>query len=214
VDVGERYARVPAQPIAATLVVAPQTLITQWQGELRQHAPSLRVLTYRGMDGAVWARTFAGVDVVLTSYEQLRREMPRGTRTEKWSSPLLHCEWWRIVLDEAQTVSSGKSNTAVMSALLERQHSWCVSGTPLANSIADLRGLLNFLWFHPGHLSTGRVCFLFCASSVFLYYFFYVAKCNINKKLILNNVPFKTKQLRRKRCPTTVPRLHDVPYLM
>ena len=149
VDVGERYARVPAQPIAATLVVAPQTLITQWQGELRQHAPSLRVLTYRGMDGAVWARTFGGVDVVLTSYEQLRREMPRGTRTEKWSSPLLHCEWWRIVLDEAQTVSSGKSNTAVMSALLERQHSWCVSGTPLANSIADLRGLLNFLWFRP-----------------------------------------------------------------
>ena len=116
----EREVVVPPQPVGATLVVAPQTLVAQWHSELGRHAPTLRVLTYRGMDGATWARSFAGADVVLTSYEVLRRELPRGPRQEKWASPLLHVQWWRVALDEAQTVSSGTSNTARMCALLER----------------------------------------------------------------------------------------------
>ena len=145
----EREVVVPPQPVGATLVVAPQTLVAQWHSELGRHAPTLRVLTYRGMDGATWARSFAGADVVLTSYEVLRRELPRGPRQEKWASPLLHVQWWRVALDEAQTVSSGTSNTARMCALLERRHSWCVTGTPLAAGVNDLRGLFNFIGFAP-----------------------------------------------------------------
>ena len=54
-------------------------------------------------------------------------------------------KWWRVVLDEAQNVSNGYSDTAYMVAELAANARWCVSGTPVNNSLDDLHGLFCFL---------------------------------------------------------------------
>ena len=54
-------------------------------------------------------------------------------------------KWWRVVLDEAQNVSNAYSGVAQEVAELSAVARWCVSGTPINNSLGDLHGLFRFL---------------------------------------------------------------------
>jgi len=45
-------------------------------------------------------------------------------------SALLHVDWWRVCLDEAQVVASGLSGAARMASFLARRHSWCLTVRP------------------------------------------------------------------------------------
>ena len=53
------------------------------------------------------------------------------------------------MLDEAQMVHNTSSAAAVMASELWRVNGWCVTGTPISNSIHDLQGLLVFLDHDP-----------------------------------------------------------------
>eukprot|EP00741_Cyanophora_paradoxa_P002982 tig00000655_g2895.t1 len=164
--------------LGATLVVCPVSIQEQWVQEMQTHAPTLRAVVFEGgfrplafvgggaeEGGAPWAaaagveagggpatceaalRAFAAADVVLTTYEVLRGEMRGHTALDP--SPLLAAEFWRVVLDEAQTVANASSNAAAMAASVPRVLSWCVSGTPASNRTGDLVGLLRFLEYRP-----------------------------------------------------------------
>lgn len=81
----------------------------------------------------LWAKDLAEYDVVIGTYETLRKDL--RITSSKLQSPLLHCQWWRIILDEAQMVCSSTSAAAQMATAIPRKHSWCVSGTPISNRI-------------------------------------------------------------------------------
>ena len=68
-----------------------------------------------------------------------------GSKGEPAVSPLEQLGFWRIVLDEAQLVSTTNSVAAQMAARLWRRHAWVVTGTPISGSVAELHGLLTFL---------------------------------------------------------------------
>ena len=53
--------------------------------------------------------------------------------------------WWRVCLDEAQTVSNAGTATSLVVQEINARQRWCVSGTPVNNSLGDLHGLLSFL---------------------------------------------------------------------
>jgi SNF2 family DNA or RNA helicase len=134
-------------PIKSTLVIVPQTIIQQWVDEFKKHAPSLRVMRYSGMDQRVWAQHFLDKDVILTTYRTLREdERAGGVQME---SPLVHCEWWRIVLDEAQMVRTVVSAPSQIVARMTRKHAWCSSGSPLSGRLNSLIGLFEVLDFNP-----------------------------------------------------------------
>ena len=155
----------PIPTSRATLIITPPPILEQWKGELQTLAPSLAVMIYGGLRIEASKNNHAELihkclthDVVLTTYHVLAKEIhytqtPARTsrhekRYEKRLSPLTQIHWWRVVLDEAQTVESGISNAAKVASLIPRQLAWCVSGTP-ARSAKDLFGLLIFLRYQP-----------------------------------------------------------------
>ena len=103
------------------------------------------------------AEKFKGVDVIITSFDVLQREVhydsshsQRRLRHPKRyavpDSPLLRLEWFRVIVDEAQMVGPF-SNVGEMMGKIQSRHRWCVSGTPMSsgNELNDLRGMLTIL---------------------------------------------------------------------
>ena len=136
-------------PIKATLVVMPALLVQQWVTELAKHAPSLKVLVYegpadtRGGKGAgICAKDLAEQDVVLMNFETLQKDLGE----EKFASPLLQVEWWRMMTDEAQMCKTGGPEMAVELTKINR---WAVTGTPLSSSFDDLVSQLYFIELEP-----------------------------------------------------------------
>ncbi|KAK7749742.1 hypothetical protein SLS53_000321 [Cytospora paraplurivora] len=102
----------------------------------------------------------ASHDVVVTTYNVLTSELdyalgePDRARRQprkyhRPRSPLTQLSWWRVCLDEAQMIESGVSKAATLARLLPRVNAWGVTGTPVKDSVEDLRGLLLFLRYEP-----------------------------------------------------------------
>lgn len=57
----------------ATLIITPSAILQQWESELKLHAPSLKVTTYRGIKAskgkAESLESLSNFDVVLTDYK-------------------------------------------------------------------------------------------------------------------------------------------------
>ncbi|KAG2482055.1 hypothetical protein HYH03_018991 [Edaphochlamys debaryana] len=112
----------------------------------------------------VSAAHLAAADVVLTTYDVLKRDLARqpdpqspgqdrslrrGKRYEVVPTPLTRLRWWRVVLDEAQMVESSTAKAAEMALKLDTVHRWCVTGTPISRGLEDVFGLMAFLGAAP-----------------------------------------------------------------
>ncbi|KND04184.1 uncharacterized protein SPPG_01618 [Spizellomyces punctatus DAOM BR117] len=149
-------------PTSGTLIIAPSVIIEQWMSETHRHAPSLTCLVYEADPAKPITPTeLSRYDIVLTSYDSLRREVhaakPEPGRSRRYAkkykrrlSPLVRLIWWRVVLDEAQMVKTSVSQAAEMARLLTCIHPWAVTGTPMGkNGTSDLYGLVKFLNIQP-----------------------------------------------------------------
>jgi superfamily II DNA or RNA helicase len=122
------------------LIVAPTSLVMNWERELRKFAPDLRVLV---IHGAHRHNAYDGVrdaDVVVTSYPILCRDEERFA---EWTFHL-------VILDEAQTIKNLKSRAHVAARAVDAEHRLCLSGTPVENHLGELWALLDFV--NPGLL--------------------------------------------------------------
>ena len=121
-----------------TLVVCPATLLTMWVDEFRRHAQHpVTMLLYHGH--AKHTHTdLNDFNVVITSYHSLL------------SSPSLFIPVWdRIVLDEAHAIRNQDTHiTAAVRKLLAKAR-WCLTATPVVNSLHDLITLFKFLHLCP-----------------------------------------------------------------
>ncbi|OJT14448.1 hypothetical protein TRAPUB_9026 [Trametes pubescens] len=105
-------------------------------------------------DWCAYVNTF---DVCITTYAVLQHDLgvarpppvrPRRAyvdygNTSRARSPLVLCEWYRVIMDEVQMVGGGK--TEEMVSLIPRLSSFAVSGTPARSQVADLIHVLKFL---------------------------------------------------------------------
>ncbi|KAF3989492.1 hypothetical protein FT663_03610 [Candidozyma haemuli var. vulneris] len=82
-----------------------------------------------------------------------KQDMSKIPHTEYYESPLMSSQWWRVIMDEVQMVSSVASNAFSTASLIPRFHSWGVSGTP-ARSVA----VLQFLRFPPFNYEISKYC--------------------------------------------------------
>lgn len=136
----------------AALIVAPASLMENWQAELRRFAPQLRVQVlhpyalstadeYHLRTRPDWLLRRA--HVALTTYGMV-------TRNEL----LQRCHFPALVLDEAQAIKNADSQRTRAVAQLSSPRRVALSGTPVENSLTELRSLFEFLT--PGLLGTEK----------------------------------------------------------
>ncbi|OCH83870.1 hypothetical protein OBBRIDRAFT_786844 [Obba rivulosa] len=114
-----------------------------------------------GEEIADWCNFVSGYDVCITTFNTLqqdlnvarapptrpRRAVAEYSRTARPRSPLIMCEWYRVIMDEVQMVGGGKAEEMV--SLIPRLSSFAVSGTPARAQVTDLIHVLKFLQVEP-----------------------------------------------------------------
>ncbi|KVI00959.1 hypothetical protein Ccrd_020771 [Cynara cardunculus var. scolymus] len=68
---------------------------------------------------------------------------------ESLARPLAKVRWFRVVLDEAQSIKNHKTQVARACWGLRAKRRWCLSGTPIQNAIDDLYSYFRFLRYDP-----------------------------------------------------------------
>jgi superfamily II DNA or RNA helicase len=129
-----------ARPRTASLVVAPASLLENWRREAARFAPGLRVFVHHGDRRVARAADFAAHDLVVTSYGTLARDQLRFAAFR----------FDTVVADEAQHIKNRRSQNAAALRALDARARFLLTGTPLENSLDDLRSLFEFLL--PGYL--------------------------------------------------------------
>lgn len=82
-------------------------------------------------------------------YQQVDSDRKLIRDRDDHSSPLVMCEFWRIIMDEVQMVGKTLSNVCKIATRIPRFHSWGVSGTPIKNELSDLNSILSYLRIEP-----------------------------------------------------------------
>jgi len=125
------------------LVVAPSSLVYNWQAELERYAPELRSAVVEGPQAAR-ARQIQeareSVDVLITSYPLMRRDI----------AALAEAVFSIAVLDEAQYVKNPASVSALAAKRLRAGARFALTGTPMENHPGELWSLFDFVL--PGYL--------------------------------------------------------------
>ncbi len=124
-----------------SLVVVPASLLENWRREVARFAPQLRVFVHHAGLRLGTGAEFAGFDLVITSYGTLARD-------QALFSPV---EFVTVIADEAQHIKNRRSQNAGALRALRAGARFLLTGTPLENSLDDLRSLFEFLL--PGFLT-------------------------------------------------------------
>ena len=127
------------------LVVAPTSLMGNWQAEAARFAPGLRVLLLHGAGRAQFFAAMDQYDVVLTTYPLLARD----------EAHLLAQHFHLLILDESQYIKNSRAKAAQTAGLLNAGHRLCLTGTPLQNHLGELWSQFHFLM--PGLLGDEKV---------------------------------------------------------
>ena len=144
-----------------TLVVAPMSLLAQWESEgVKASKPgTLKTLVYYGSDKATnlqniccEANAASAPNIVITSYGIVLSEFNQVASNggEKGAhGGLFSLEFFRIILDEAHHIKNRQSKTAKACYELSARHRWVLTGTPIVNRLEDLFSLVRFLRVEP-----------------------------------------------------------------
>ncbi len=118
-----------------SLVVAPRSLLFNWEREAERFAPGLRVLRLHGPERHAAMAHLADYDLILTTYALVPRDV------DALANQPLHL----LVLDEAQAVKNPRAKAAQAVRRLTAQQRLCLTGTPLENHLGDLWAQFDFL---------------------------------------------------------------------
>lgn len=126
------------------LVVAPTSVVGNWERELERFAPSLPVVRHHGDARASGVDAFLPGVVVVTTYALLRRD----------AALLTAVPWDVVVLDEAQQVKNPASLGARVARGLEARMRLAMTGTPVENRLQELWAVIDLT--NPGLLGPRR----------------------------------------------------------
>ncbi|KAI9051594.1 hypothetical protein LZ554_004638 [Drepanopeziza brunnea f. sp. 'monogermtubi'] len=156
----ENSAAVEPAP-CTTLVVAPMSLLAQWQSEAENASKegTLRTMVYYGAEKSANLQTLCceanaatAPNVIITSYGVVLSEFNQvvaknGDRGSHGG--LFSLKYFRVILDEAHHIKNRQSKTAKACYEIDAEHRWVLTGTPIVNRLEDLFSLVRFLRVEP-----------------------------------------------------------------
>ena len=163
-----------------TLVVAPTTVVFNWENEIEKFTPGLSCLKIQGAERKSLFKEIPDYDIVITSYALVRRDIEK----------LKKYKFRYVILDESQNIKNAISQTAQSVKELQSDHKLALSGTPIENKLEELWSVFDFLM--PG--------FLF---NVAEFNYRYVAPImerqdkTVEKRLKLQIFPFILRRMKR-----------------
>jgi SNF2 family DNA or RNA helicase len=129
---------------APTLLIAPTSVLGNWQKEVEKFAPHLKTFIHHGStrekDCATFQAFCQDYDMVISSYTLARKD----------AALFKACTWQRLVLDEAQNIKNPKTAQTKAILSIEASQRLALTGTPVENRLMDLWSIFNFL--NPGYL--------------------------------------------------------------
>jgi SNF2 family DNA or RNA helicase len=134
-----------------SVIVAPASLVANWESEVRRFAPSLRTfiahpsVTPTAEIRRVDSDRLSGIDLVLTSYGTLVR-----------TPALAKMNWEVAVLDEAQAIKNPGAKQTRAVKQLDARARIALTGTPVENRVGDLWSI--FDWRPPTGSSVRVSC--------------------------------------------------------
>ena len=135
-----------------TLVIVPLVSLEQWRSEICAHVKKefqLSVCVYNGVSRKRFNETKDGwkdlmsYDVVVTNHHSVVGDWKRN-------GALMNVKWYRVVIDEAHVIKSMKTCFFKSMYELKSVKRWCVTGTPIQNTLMDLWSLLDFVGTDKG----------------------------------------------------------------
>ncbi|MFC3773020.1 SNF2 helicase associated domain-containing protein [Paenibacillus sp. GCM10012303] len=136
-----------AQELPA-IIVSPASLVYNWQNELHKFAPDIRAAIADGskVERNKFWKNAAGLDVIITSYPLLRRDIEANMMRS----------FHTLILDEAQFFKNHATQTAHAVKQLQAPYRFALTGTPVENRLEELWTLYDVVF--PG-LFPGRKAF-------------------------------------------------------
>jgi superfamily II DNA or RNA helicase len=128
-DAGEKAGR------HLTLIVAPTSVVPNWQREIEKFAPSLKAVLWHGADRHELASELGDYDIVITSYALLRRD----------EEQLGKLKLSYAILDEAQQIKNPMSATARAAKKLDAHRRLALTGTPIENRLSEIWSIFDFV---------------------------------------------------------------------
>jgi SNF2 family DNA or RNA helicase len=126
------------------LIVAPVSLLGNWQREAARFCPGLKTHVHHGLSRHETVQELCSYDVVITAYSLLSRDR------DMW----LEVPWHLLVLDEAQNIKNANTFAAQVVTEIPAMHRLCLSGTPIENHLGELWSQFHFLM--PGFLGSQK----------------------------------------------------------
>jgi len=122
------------------LVVAPTSVVPNWEREISKFAPSLKTVVWQGPNRHQRVPELEKADVMITSYALLRRD----------EEMLQELDLRYVILDEAQHIKNPMSQTARSAKKLRSERRLALTGTPIENRLSELWSIFDFV--SPGLL--------------------------------------------------------------
>ena len=125
-----------------SLIVCPASLVLNWAEECRKFTPELTCVVVDGdaAHRAALAESWPAADLVVTSYDLLRRDeaLYEGQ------------EFYACILDEAQAIKNHTTQKYKAVCKVRSRVRFALTGTPVENRLGELWSIFSFLM--PGYL--------------------------------------------------------------
>lgn len=129
-------------PQNRVLIVAPTTLLSNWERELAKFAPQLRTGIFHGANRKL--KELAQTEIIITTYGT--------TRTDK--ALLSKEKWLSLVIDEAQNIKNASAEQSKSVKSIPARSYLALSGTPVENRLSEYWSIFDFS--NKGYLGSSK----------------------------------------------------------